>query len=224
MHNDPFAAVGQWRETTPVTGADRERAIELLSRAFASDRLEMDELDRRLADVYRARCWADLDRLLVDPADPSHSLEPEDAAPRIARGDAVPSRGVAVGIMGGFDRSGPWVVPRQMRITALMGGVSLDLSQARISEGVTRLEIFAMWGGVDIIVPDGLRVEVTGMAVMGGFGVKGGGVAEDPSVPVLRVSGLAFMGGVEVRRKSRGRRSEKAYRKALDRARSLRSD
>lgn len=215
--------MGQWREATPVTEADRERAIELLSQAFASDRLEMDELDRRLAGVYRARNWADLDRLLVDPADPSHSLEPGNSAPRVARGDAVPSRGVAVGIMGGFDRSGPWVVPRQMRITALMGGVSLDLTQARISEGVTRLEIFALWGGVEIIVPDGLRVEVTGMAVMGGFGIKGGGVAEDPSVPVLRISGLALMGGVEVQRKSRGRRADKAYRKALDRAKSLRS-
>ena len=42
---------------------------------------------------------------------------------------------VAIGIMSGATRNGPWVVPAQFTALALMGGVDLDLTQARSPSG-----------------------------------------------------------------------------------------
>lgn len=205
-----------------VPDAHRERVVQLLSTAFANDRLTMEQLDDRLASVYRAQSIAELELLLVDPADPTRSLAMEAGATRVASPGVVPARGVAMAIMGGFERQGPWIVPRHLRVMAVMGGGELDLREARLGPGITEIEIFSLWGGVEIIVPDGVRVDIVGMAFMGGFSVRGGGVTDDPNAPVLRVSGLAIMAGVDVRRKDRGRKGEKRYRQALERAERIR--
>ena len=62
-------------------------------------------------------------------------------------------------------------------------------------------------GGVEIKVPEGVRVESGGGGIMGGFeGVDQFG--DDPDGPVLRIDGLAIWGGVEVK-VVRGPREEK---------------
>lgn len=206
-----------------VAPAHRERVAHLLSVAFANDRISMEQLDERLALVYRVQSQSELEMLLADPADGSRSLAWEAELPvRIANPAVVAERGVLWGVMGGFERKGAWIVPRHLKITALMGGGELDLREAKLSPGVTEIEIFAMWGGVEIIVPDGVRVEMVGMAIMGGFSVRGGDANEDPEAPVLRVSGLVIMGGADVRRKDRSKKSEKRYMQALERAEKVR--
>ncbi|HEY0930029.1 MAG TPA: DUF1707 domain-containing protein [Gemmatimonas sp.] len=214
MH-DSYAPVG-------VQPAHRERVVQLLSVAFANDRISMDQLDERLAAVYRAQSLGELELLLVDPMNPAGSLAMESTVTRIASPAVVPERGVAAAIMGGFQREGPWIVPRHLKVTAIMGGGELDLREARLGPGVTEIEVFTLWGGVEIIVPDGVRVDIVGMAFMGGFTIRGGSATDDPHAPVLRVSGLAVMGGVDVRRKDRGRQGEKRYKQALDRAKKVR--
>jgi hypothetical protein len=209
----------------PITlnDAQRERVVEVLSSAFANDRLSMEQLDERLAAVYRAQSQHELELLLADPSDPSRSLAQENAPSRVASPAAVIERGVAMALMGGFERKGAWFVPRHLKVVAVMGGGELDLRDAKLSPGVTEIEIFAMFGGVTILVPDGVRVDVSGMGVMGGFSASGGSTNEDPYAPILRVSGFALMGGVEVRRKDRAKKNEKRYIKALERAEQLRT-
>jgi hypothetical protein len=209
----------------PITLSDahRERVVQLLSAAFANDRLSMEQLDERLSAVYRAQSQHELEMLLADPSDPARSLAMEGAPSRVASPAVVADRGVAMALMGGFQRKGPWIVPRHLKVVAVMGGGELDLRDAKLGPGVTEIEIFTMWGGVEILVPDGVRVDVSGMGVMGGFSASGGSTSEDPNAPVLRVSGLAIMGGVDVRRKDRGKKSEKRYIEALERAEQLRT-
>lgn len=198
--------------------SQREGVVHILSQAFAADRITMDQLDERLAAVYRARSVAELQLLLADPSDPSISLS-QQVAPRFtAAPEVVPSRGVAMAFMGGFERKGQWVMPRHMKVTAIMGGGEFDLREARLSPGITELEVFALMGGVEIIIPDGVRVDVVGMAFMGGFSTSGSSHTEDPNAPVLRVSGTALMGGVEIKRRDRNKTNEKRFKEALKRA------
>ncbi|MBY0492000.1 MAG: DUF1707 domain-containing protein [Gemmatimonadaceae bacterium] len=206
-----------------ITPAHRDRVVQLLSAAFANDRLSVEQLDERLAAVYRAQSQSELEWLLADPNDPNRSLAMDGVESRIAPAHIVPERGVAMAIMGGFERKGPWVVPRHLKITAVMGGGELDLREAKLSPGVTEIEIFSLMGGVEISVPAGVRVECVGMALMGGFSVHGGDLNDDPNAPVLRISGFCVMAGVEVRRKDRNKKGEKRYIQALERAEQYRA-
>lgn len=82
--------------------------------------------------------------------------------------------------------------------TAVMGGCEIDLRHASMPEGrAALLDTFAFWGGIEIRVPDDWEVVSQGTAALGGF------VNNARSQPGARrrlvVTGLAVMGGVEVK-------------------------
>ena len=86
---------------------------------------------------------------------------------------------------------------RHGNATAVFGGVELDLTGARIDERAT-LEVVAVFGGVDVRVPPGWRVELDGPAVFGGLENHAPPPA-DPAAPTLRITATAIFGGVEVK-------------------------
>jgi len=82
--------------------------------------------------------------------------------------------------------------------TAVMGGCEIDLRHASMPEGrAAVIDTFAFWGGIEIRVPDDWEVVSQGGAALGGF------VNNARSLPGAKrrlvVTGLAIMGGVEVK-------------------------
>ena len=81
-------------------------------------------------------------------------------------------------------------------ITAIMGGVELDLRAASI-ETEAVLNVFAVWGGIVLKVPNDWTIINNGIAIMGGI--------DDKSVPAMNsgkrliITGYAIMGGVEIK-------------------------
>jgi uncharacterized protein DUF1707 len=174
----------------------RERVVEALSEHFARDNLTIDELETRMARVYAASTPAEVDSVL-------------DGLPAIAVGAPVPAtadsyapvpklRERMIAIMSGIVRRGLWKVPRRLRVITIMGGVELDLRQAELPPGVTEIRAFILMGGLSVRVPPGVRLETDGVAIMGGFEdrVHDPGSA-GPDAPVVRVTGIAIMGGVD---------------------------
>ena len=82
---------------------------------------------------------------------------------------------------------------------AIMGGVELDLREARIAEGQEAVvDAFAFWGGVEIRVPENWRVVSQVMPLMAAY--EDNTTAKNASTgPVLIVRGVAIMGGIEVK-------------------------
>lgn len=104
-----------------------------------------------------------------------------------------------VAALGGVERKGRWIPARQNYAVAVMGGVNLDFREALLPPGVTEVWVFTAMGGAEIIVPPGLAVESDGVAILGSFEHREDAVlSPDPDAPVLRIRGLAIMGGVEV--------------------------
>jgi hypothetical protein len=196
-------------------GEAQERAIARLSDAFAHDRLGVDEFEQRLTLLHRATSLADVARTLSGLADDASAIEPLPGATAIVTArevDLVAAETVAA-IFGGVERRGPWRVPRRLGVVATMGGVVLDFRDAVLGPGVTELHVRAVFGGIQILVPPTLAVEVSGAAIFGGFGhVDRAPLERDPSRPMLRVRGVAIFGGVSVETRLPGESEEDAHR------------
>lgn len=83
-------------------------------------------------------------------------------------------------------------------VTAIMGGVELDLSKAKIDkEAVLRVSV--VMGGIDLRVPDEVVVVNRTQSILGGMDVKTQPATHKDS-PVLAIEGQIIMGGVDVKR------------------------
>jgi hypothetical protein len=183
---------------------DRERVAAVLRQAAAQGRLGLDELDERLGTVYAARTYAELEPVLRDLPGPGvvYAVGTPAAAgvPVGASPGLTPTSSNAVAIMGGFTRKGPWVVPGRFDCLAFWGGGEIDLREARFAEGEVTIRAVAVMGGIQIIVPEHAEVHVAGIGVMGGFSDEASGAGE-LNAPRIIVTGFAFWGGVDVRRR-----------------------
>ncbi len=185
---------------------ERDRVVRDLGEHFAQDHLTLDEYEFRVQAALQATQWYQLDATTNDlPTLDSvrmRSAMLDDAGATVDKPGAVRT---LLAVMGGLVRRGSWLVPRRMRAIAIMGGVQLDLRDATLTGAVTEIRALAIMGGVDITVPPGVRLEVDGLALMGGFDDQAGFPAiAQHDAPVVRVTGLALMGGVVTRMKPRG--------------------
>ena len=196
--------VGQNKPALVALRARREMVIDALSTHFANDALDMDEFEQRVDLAHRATSVAGLDELLTDlePAadvPPSKSLVPQAEAPQVAIATRPRRANRVLSILSGIQRKGTWRVPKQLRVVAVMGGVDLDFREAEFGPGVTEVKVKSIMGGIAIIVPPHLQVECDGRAILGVFEGMDRGIGErDPDAPLLRITGVAIMGAVEI--------------------------
>jgi predicted membrane protein len=82
-------------------------------------------------------------------------------------------------------------------MTAVMGGIELDLRQATLPEDAV-IELFAFWGGIEIYVPPDWTVTSKVTTLLGGFVDKRRPTSVVPT-KTLTVRGMVVMGGIEVK-------------------------
>jgi hypothetical protein len=179
-------------------GDERERVVQRLSDAFAADELALDQLESRMALVWRAESRADLDALVSDLPVPASVPQPTRASasvPATARDSKT-----LLAVMGGVARRGVWTVPASINAVAVMGGIEIDLREAVLTADVTEINVVAIMGGVQLIVPPSVRLDSDGLALLGGFedNVTLPTVGADRA-PTVRLRGFALMGGVEAK-------------------------
>jgi hypothetical protein len=86
------------------------------------------------------------------------------------------------------------------QLSALFGGITLDLRGAMLDPDGASISALAAFGGVEIRVPPGWSVEMSGLPILGGYDSK----ALDDEIPALdaprlRVDATAILGGVTVK-------------------------
>lgn len=176
--------------------AERERTIAFLSDRFAQGDLDMEAFEERVSIAHRAGSQEELASLTADLAPMAEALV--SASPMTIAHEA-PEHDEAKAIFGGVQRTGRWRVPKRMRVLAVFGGIELDFRRAELPAGPFALDIRATFGGVQIIVPPNLAVEVHGSAIFGGFAHMDRVPPDpEPNAPVLHVYGTAVFSGVNI--------------------------
>jgi hypothetical protein len=181
-----------------VSDHDREQIVGRLRLAHAEGYLDLDEFGDRAGRAYGARTRAEL-------------AEVVDGLPEPPPPPATPAAGLAttrwiVGVLSGNRRRGRWRPDPTVRAVAVLGSVVVDLTEVdldptgRGAPDELVVVAVAVFGGVEVLVPEGVAVDLGGFAVLGGKDarVPAGGSAHAAG-PVVRVRARAVLGGVTVR-------------------------
>jgi hypothetical protein len=202
----------------PVPAPSPERrdiTIEALSSLFAAGRIELEEFEARVERALKASTVEELDEVVAD-LHPRVS-KPVVAAPPAPMGPDRPrSSRVTIALLSGVSRKGRWFPARRHTGIAVMGGSRLDFREAELQPGLTEVSLWVLWGGVEVVVPPDVDLEVDGWAIMGGLEEAAAHPRPlEESRRRLRVHARVLMGGVEV--KVRERKGERSVEEDLPR-------
>jgi hypothetical protein len=208
----------------------REQVIAILTEQFSRDTLDLEELEKRLDLAHRADSVVALDNLVKDLTAAEGTGETA-LAPRTetAVDEATlarwPARKRMTAIFGGLEKKGAWVCPREVAVVAIFGGADIDLREAELAPGVTELSVTTIFGGVEVIVPPWLSVEVDATAILGGFEeIHRAPTTPDPDRRILRITGTAVLGGVEIHTRLPGESARDAKRRRRREAKALKGE
>lgn len=166
-----------------ASDADRERVAAVLGEALADGRLTIEEHSERTSRAYAARTLGELTGLTGD-------LSPEEAQPIL-----VDDRPVSV-FFGRTRRDGRWVVPVKLPLLALFGTVELDLREAVLQRRHIVVDSLVLGGRIRLLVPEGVRVDVTGRTILSTRDLR---ARPAPEGPTIEVGGTMIFGSVRAR-------------------------
>jgi hypothetical protein len=185
---------------TRASDAEREATVTRLREAAAEGRLTVEELTERIDAAYAASTQAELEPLTEDL--------PAVAGSSIAVEGGGGGTSFVLGILGGGDRRGRWRVARRVTVINVLGGADLDLREATLAAPEVTIWAISLFGGSDIVVPEGVHVELSSFALFGGDALKLEGPEPAPGAPVVHVRTVSLFGGTDVTtRRGRRRRS-----------------
>jgi hypothetical protein len=175
----------------PLRVGDRERRAvdDRLLAAVGDGVLTLHEYDERSAVLWHARTRAELDDLVADLPDEPAAVP---ARPAAVVGDAVRPRRV-VAVMSEDRLSGALAPGQPVQGYAVMGKAVVDLRRDDLPQRV-EVQVRTLMGEVEVMVPPGSAVHLSGFSLMGERTVSVG-AGDGPDV---HVDAVAVMGTVKV--------------------------
>jgi hypothetical protein len=181
-----------------VSDADRDETVDSLREHLVAGRLTLDEFGDRVDTALRARTGADLAVVHVD-------LPAQTAAGMGVR-RRKPVR-MTVALFAHVVRRGRLLLRRRSFAVAVLSDIDLDLRDASVEGERTSVWVTALFGNVDVYVPEDVGVEVTGLAVMGHRRDWGNELVRRWS-PTIAVRVIGLFGTVDVWRVPRAMRGD----------------
>jgi hypothetical protein len=170
-----------------VADADREGAVVALREHAVAGRLTLEELAERVGSALTATTREQLDRTLA-------SLPDAPAAHDEASGGRV------LGLFGDVARSGRWTLGRRVSALGLFGGVRLDLRHAEVTSAEVWVDVRALCGAVEVVVPRGVELDLSGVALFGAQHADAGDERPLPGAPIVHLRARTAFGALTVRR------------------------
>jgi hypothetical protein len=177
-----------------VSDDEREQAVVALRADLLAGRLTLDEFSERVEKAYRAERGTELAHLREDlPEEPTGSRR-------------RPTR-LTAAFFGRTTRRGRLRLSGSTTAVSVFSDIDLDLRRAEIDEQESTVTVLATFGNVDVYVPEGVDVDVGGVAIFGHRREWGRDAAEKDA-PTIRVRILGFFGTVDVWRVPSGMRGD----------------
>jgi Cell wall-active antibiotics response 4TMS YvqF len=192
-------SAGQARPIAQPLDDPRERAIRLLTDAYAYDVITEFEFERRLSQLSLTATPAKIESLVADLQQPPSVIR--NPVPGYA---PIQGEGRIVGFMSETRRKGPWRLPQRLLVRAIMSDMKIDLRYAAIPAGCS-IEVSAIMANVQLIVPPGLIVNFNINPILGSARSDADDGSHAGRQSHVDVHGSAIMAEVRVRVRQLGR-------------------
>ena len=199
-----YEAVGPGRETASAplrskagrasppalraSDADRERTVAALREHAALGRLTLEEFSERAERALAAPTLEELEAVALDLPAAAVPEERPRRRPRVVTGAFFSST----------ERTGRWRLPRFSLALVVFGNADLDLRQAELRGHVVSLTALVLWGNIDVYVPEGVEVDVGGLAIVGHRREHGHDAPPLRGTPLLRVRIFSLFGTADI--------------------------
>jgi hypothetical protein len=170
-----------------LSNADRELTATWLRDHLMAGRLTLDEFSERLETVYAARFGQELVAVREGLPDTP-----------VAR---VPSRRKAtrltLAVFSHVGRRGRLRLRRRTAAISAFADIDFDLREAEVDRPETSVILLALFGNVDVYVPDAVNVDLGGLTVFGHSREWGPDVAR-PDAPTIHVRTIGCFGTIDL--------------------------
>ena len=164
----------------------QQRATEFVKERYAAGDIDAAQLDAGVAGVLAARSDAELAEVVRSLPQPVVLTSPER---RLTKPLEIHSG------IGRLRLMGRWQVARETHISADLGSVRLDLTEAEFDDHVVDLHVYTGCGSITIIVPAGVDVQV----IRHRGGVDSRLEPPVPGLPLIRLDVTTNIGRVHLR-------------------------
>lgn len=169
-----------------ASDGDRDAVVSRLHEAVGEGRLTLQEFGERLDLACAAPTRGELTRVTAD-------LPAANPVSRPAR-----HRRVMLGILFDSRRAGPQPLDDEITAIAFLGDVIIDLREAKVTSNEITIRAYALLNDIDVIVPEGVAVELSGVAIVGDNRNMAKPAPPGTSRFTVKIHGHAVLGDVQV--------------------------
>lgn len=84
--------------------------------------------------------------------------------------------------------------------TAIFGGAEIDLRQVTVAKEGAVVHLTALFGGIELYVPENVRIQITGTPIFGAWEDKTHlPASKNPDDPLLQINCTAVFGGIDIK-------------------------
>jgi hypothetical protein len=164
----------------------QHRATEFLKDVYAAGDIDAGRFDTSVTRILAARTEAELADVVRSLPSPVALTSPDR---RLAEPLEIHSG------TGRLRLTGRWQVARQTHVSADLGSVTIDLTEAELDHSVIDLHVYTGCGGITIIVPRGVVVQITRHR----GGVDSRLEPPVPGLPLIRLDMTTNIGRIRLR-------------------------
>jgi hypothetical protein len=179
----------------------KEEVIDILVHNFSHGYISNEAFERRLDAVIETSSHQTMMDQVADlESTPDEAIKKhkEQQFSVNYNDDAAEDTDTIVSILGGNDRSGQWVVPKTIRVFSILGGSNIDFTDARFNSPNVKVQIFSVFAGDNIYVPENVNVVSKAFCVLGGINNTAPSIASRQA-PTITIEGLILFSGLDIK-------------------------
>lgn len=177
---------------------DRDAVMQILHEAFSEGRITSEEHAERTDAALNSKTYDDLFKLTADLI-PQPAARPGPRQPTGYRQISATELGPVHAVLAEVQRAGPYRINAHTKISAFMGTVHIDLSEAVFTAPVVEFELNPSLSEIKITVPRGVGVRDETTKSMSDVNARSLAREAQPGKPTLVLRGALALSQLKLR-------------------------